>query len=114
MQVLTSTQGDETSGAKIPPWDRVKMIFELLCKILKRVPTREDHMKDLLSASQVARLYQIAGESQNNGNKFIAAAKMGQDFMDLYEEVNTMHMKCTCVMISFVVHVAKFPTVIQL
>jgi hypothetical protein len=96
MQVITSAvASDESSGAKLPQWDRVKLIYTKLCGFLHRVPNRKDDMKVILTSNQRAMLYDIAGESKNNCNKYIAAACLGAQFMTIFEETNTMHMKCT-------------------
>jgi hypothetical protein len=106
MQVITSAQAsDESSGAKLPQWDRVKLIYKRLCFFLQRIPNRKDDFKVILTKKQRVVLYDIAGESQNNCNKYIAAACLGEKFMTIYEQTNTMHMKCTFVITFMLIHV---------
>jgi hypothetical protein len=94
MQVLTSSQHQDDHGATLPPWDKVKKIFRLVCEFIKRTPVREDDLTKLLTKDQLSTLYAATGVSQNNSNKFLSTACLGEDFMALYDKVNDMHMQC--------------------
>jgi hypothetical protein len=98
MQSLTTTTtGDLTDPSKLPAWDKVKKVYTDLKELLKREPTPEDDVKQLLKNDEqkLADWIAATGEDGNNANKYFAAAIMGQDFIQLYDEVNDMHMQCT-------------------
>ena len=98
MQVLTSTVvGEPAVNPDLPSWDKVKQIRKRLTEMLGRPPNLLDKMSKELSAVQMKEIIKISSETQNNCNKFIRLACLGDEFMDAYEVVNTMCMKCTCV-----------------
>jgi hypothetical protein len=97
MQRLTSSvTGDKSDPSGLPGWDRVKNCYLAIKKHLEREPTREDKIPDLYKKTPLLfkELINMTGENRNNANKYFKCACLGPEFMELYEEVNNMHMQC--------------------
>jgi hypothetical protein len=103
MQSLTSTAtADKGDPSKLPAWDKTKNIYKMVSKFLKRPPRQTDSIPKLLKNKKklFSELVEQTGESRNNANKYFCAASMGPEFMQLYDEVNTLHMQCTYLIFS--------------
>jgi hypothetical protein len=95
MQVLTSSgTGDVRGGGKIPDWDKTKKVYNQIKKVLGRPAKRDDDIAALIGKEAFQAIQTSIMADANNANKYIAAAKLGPEFMNLYETVNTMHMQC--------------------
>jgi hypothetical protein len=98
MQRLTSAvTGDKKDQSNLPAWDRVKSTYKCLKKHLNRDPTMHDEIGKLFKKKPkiFEELVACTGERRNNANKYFKAASLGAEFMELFDEVNDMHMQCT-------------------
>ena len=96
MQVITSSgSGDVKGGGKIPDWDKVKNVYKKLCEALGRAPRRDEDVASIIGKAAFKIIQDsISVKDANNANKYIAAAKLGSEFMTMYEIANNMHMQC--------------------